>query len=186
MSELGLDASPTGAVLVDKNGRFFVYEPRLGVIASDDSVERAYEKFVVSKREFVAELECAGLTVGTPVATAGAAPVLASRPMADELRLFLVKTCIVLLIVAGVAVAAVVGVNQAIAGLAGAIASLEGLGNLSLADVANKAEAMAIDARDFPADRKELLRRSVGDLSRELGPIIDAWRNPPAAEKSRQ
>ena len=96
MSQPGLDTSPSGAVLVEKNGRFFVYEPSLGVIASDESVDRAYEKFVGAKREFVVEIARAGLAVVAPAPAASTAPVLASRPLVDEVRLFLVKTCIVL------------------------------------------------------------------------------------------
>jgi hypothetical protein len=171
-------------MLIEKNGRFFVYEPRLGVISSGESVERAYEKFVGARRDFLTEIARAGLTAGASTSAASSAPVLVNRPMAGELRLFLVKTCIVLLIIAGVAYAAIIGINQAIAGVGVEIARLGGVGKLSLADVVSKAEVMAIDARDLPADRKELLRQSVGDLSRELAPIIDAWRNPP--EKSRQ
>src|SRR5437899_1859735 len=115
MSQPGLDTSPSGAVLVEKNGRFFVYEPSLGVIASDESVDRAYEKFVGAKREFVVEIARAGLAVVAPAPAASTAPVLASRPLVDEVRLFLVKTCIVLVIVAGVAAAAVAGINHAVA-----------------------------------------------------------------------
>ena len=51
---------------------------------------------------------------------------------------------------------------------------------LSMADIADKAAEIARDVSGMPEDKKETLRRSVGVLSRELGPVIDAWRNPPA------
>jgi hypothetical protein len=178
MPDTGLDVPPTSAMLVEKDGRFFIYEPGLGVIASDDKIERAYEKFVGVRRDFVAEVARAGLTARVPPQPSQAtAAVLAGRPMGGELRLFLAKTCIVLLIVAAAGLVVVDGVNHAIGGL---VASVAPLGRISLADVAEKAQAIAIDAHDLPPARKEVLRQSIGALSRELEPIIDAWRNPPS------
>jgi hypothetical protein len=187
-----LEASSSSAVLVERNGQFFLYEPRLGVIASDQSIDRAYEKFVGAKRDLMAELARAGLTLGQGAAASTAwsgtpAPVvLAGRPMADELRQFLAKTVIVLVIIAACAGVVTIGVGRTISNLTAALAPLEGIGRISLDDVAGKAQAIATDARDLPADRKEVLRRSIGELSRELGPLLDAWRNPPPANPPRQ
>src|SRR4051812_47738858 len=121
MSDKGLDASPNSAVLVERNGRFFIYEPRLGVIASDESVEKAYGKFIDARRGHAEEIARAGLTAGSPGLSPPAMSALAGRSTASELRLFVAKTCIVLLIVAALVGVAVMGVQQAVSGLVAAI-----------------------------------------------------------------
>jgi hypothetical protein len=182
MPDTVLEVPPNSATLVEKDGRFFIFEPGLGVIASDEKVERAYEKFVGARRDYVEEIARAGLTEASAVGPSEArTAVLAGRPMGSELRLFLAKTGIVLLIVAVVVAVVVDRVNRAIGGLASTIEPLE---TISLADVARKAKEIAIDARELTPDNKETLRQSVGALSRELAPIIDAWRNPPSGSPS--
>jgi hypothetical protein len=181
MSERGNDQSHT-AVLLEKNGRFFFYQPDTGVISSDDSLEGAYAKFASARRKFLDDVEKSGLTLGVP---SGAAPVPtgpSARGTAAELKVFLAKTCIVLLVVAVVGGLAATLVARSVSGIAGAInQALAPLKSITLGDVAGKAADVAKDAQSLTKQQKESLRQSIATISRELAPIAEAWRNPPDA-----
>jgi len=156
------------AVLVEQGGRFYFYQPGIALIASGDSLANAYQKFVGQRRDFIEEIERFGF-VGNraPAAQYSAGPVVEThRGIASELGLFVAKCFIALLLVGGL--------------LAAAVASLAPQGGITFADVANKAGEIAKDVQSLPPDRKEALRQSVGAISRELAPAIDAWRNPPS------
>ena len=165
-------------VLVEKSGKFYCYEPELGLLASDDSVEGAYNKFMEAKCRFIAEVEQAGLTAN------GLAPVvhgteraqlISGRGIANELGLFLVKICIVLIVVAGVGGTAVVAVKRSVED-----ASIR---SISMVDIAKKAADIVRDVQAMPQDLKESMRQNIGILSREATPFVEAWRNsPPSAE----
>jgi hypothetical protein len=186
MSAPGSNAGAASAVLVEKGGRFFVYEPTLGVIAADDTVEKAYDKFLNAKRAYLDDVAQAGLSMAPP----SAAPVVrsvASRHFVGELGLFVAKTCIVFVLVGVLLLVAADQaartVNRLASGIDQAIAPLK---SISLADLAVKAADIAKDARDLPAEKKEMLRRSIGTISLETAPFFDAWRNPPHAQPSTQ
>lgn len=236
MQEARLDHAAPTAVLLERDGRFFVYQPGLALVASGESVEAAYSKFFDARRSFFDEVKRAGLTTdpvsGQPPVV-GAAQFLPGRGFVGELGLFLAKTSIVLLIVAGVGIAGVTAINRAVdrtvASIAPEIArtstgvremlpeitseiartssgarellkdlqiavkevqaavkeaqasvkEVQSMGGISMVDVANKAAVIVQDVEAMPQERKESLRKSVGILSRELSPIIEAWRNPP-------
>lgn len=177
MHEARSDISPSTAVLLEKSGKFFVYEPGLALIASDDSVDGAYQKFLAARREFLRTAELAGLESTRPASrpvetvrpqvTRGAerVQVAVGRSVAAELGMFLTKLFIVFLIIAGIGVT--------VSGLAPQV-------GISMVDVANKAAVIVQDLKAMPPDKKESLRQSIGTISRELDPIVDAWRNPPA------
>jgi hypothetical protein len=168
MQETGLDHSQTTAILVEKSGRFFFYEPGLALIVSDDGIKRAHEKFVDARQAFFEEADRAGLRAGRPAAVtrvARPAQQLAGRGVAAELGLFLAKICIVLLIVAGGGAAVMMGITPP--------------GSVSMVDIADKAAVIVKDVQAMPQDRKDSLRQSITILSREAAPMIDAWRNPP-------
>lgn len=159
------------AVLFEKSGKFYCYEPGLGLLASDDSVEGVYNKFMEAKRRFIAEVEQAGLTANllAPVVHGTErAKLIAGRDIANELGLFLAKICIVLIVVGGTAV---VAVKHSVGDV-----SIQGI---SMVDIANKAADIVRDVQAMPQDRKESLRQNIGILSREATPFVEAWRNPP-------
>lgn len=173
MPEIRPDQLPASTVLLAKGGRFFVYEPGIGVIASGNSVEGAYEKFSNVRHEHLAEVERAGLTAVRPIAKP-------FRPsVGRELAVFLAKVCIVLLVLAAIAIPCVLtlarALEQTVAGISSGLAST---GSISLKDVVQKAADIAKDARDLPPEKKEALRRSIEAISREVEPFVDAWRNP--------
>ena len=162
------------AVLVEKQGRFYVYQPGIALIASDDSVAGAYRKFDGVRRAFIEEVERFGL-VGRPLAEpardARPAGPSAGRSVAAELGIFVVKCCIVVLLVAGLPAALLAG-----------LAPREGV---SFADVASKVTEIARDVQALPPESKEALRQGIGALARELAPVIEAWRNPPPASEPK-
>lgn len=169
--------------LLENNGRIFFFQPDIGVIASDENLEKAYGKFLDARRTFWSEVEGAGLKAGGVVDRGGAASVArdpvpdtsSRRTMVAELGLFAAKFCIALVITCGL-----VGVvaMRAVDGISGAIAQATPK-QLSLADVTHKTADILKDIRSLsPQDREELLR-NVGEISREFQPIVDAWRNPP-------
>lgn len=181
------DRSPSAVVLVEKEGRFFVYEPELGVIASADNVEAAYARFLEARRGFIAEVDEAGLAVPrtAPTAQVEALPV-ARQGLARELGLFVAKVVIVFIGVGAIALVAVSGIRQSVDHLVASVGpAVGGFGKLSLADVVVKAEDIARDAGNLPDDSKESLRQSVGALSREIEPVVEAWRNPPSAPPAK-
>jgi hypothetical protein len=161
------------AVLLERGGSFFVYEPNLGIIASDETVEGAYRRFTGARLALAEEAERAGLTLSRSFVPARLparpARVVAGghRGVVAELSLFVAKLGIFFLIVGGIGL--------------GVATTVGSRGRpLGMADVADKAAEIARDVSNLPAEKKELLRQSVGVVSRELGPVFDAWRNPPS------
>jgi len=159
------------AVLLERGGSFFVYEPNLGIIASDGTVEGAYGRFTGAKQALIEDIGRAGLALRRSAVPARR-PVRSrritggQRGIIAELSLFVAKIGIFLLVVGGIG-----------AGIAMTVGS--GGKPLGMVDIADKAAEIARDVSNLPPEKKELLRQSVGVVSRELGPVFDAWRNPP-------
>jgi hypothetical protein len=173
------DDSGHSVTLVEKNGRFFFFQPDVGVIASDESIENAYQKFLGARHAFWREVEQAGLTVGSQRA-AEAQPVLAAtgRSVPAELGLFAAKLGIAVVLIG--AVGGVV-VTRAAGGVVAAVDRIVGpMTSVSMADVSRKAADVVKDMRSLTDQERETLRQSVGTISREIAPMVDAWRNPPA------
>jgi len=167
--------------LVEKNGRFFFFQPDVGVIASGESIEDAYQKFLGARHAFLREVEQAGLTVGDKHGAAGAQGIVltsAVRNLSSELGLFVAKLCIAIVLIAAISGAVL---TRAAGGITTAIDQVAGSAkSISIADVSRKAADIVKDLQSLTEHEKESLRQSVGTISRELDPIIDAWRNPPA------
>ena len=173
MSEMRSEQLPGAAVLLARDGKFFVYEPGLAVVASGDSVEAAYRNFDSVRQDYLSQLQRAGVAAGRPAARA-------QLNMRRELTVFFAKLCIVLLMLVMVGTLAVMGISRSIDGLAATLSrSLGSAGSLSLVDLAQKAADIAKDAQSLPDEKKEQLRQSISTISREVGPFVDAWRNPP-------
>jgi hypothetical protein len=64
------EVAPSTAVLLERGGSFFVYEPNLGIIASDETVEGAYRRFTGAKNALTEDAERAGLMLRRSVASA--------------------------------------------------------------------------------------------------------------------
>jgi hypothetical protein len=174
VAEIRPDQLSASTVVLAKDGKFFVYEPGLGVIASGSSIETAYEKFNDTRQTYLAEVEHAGLRAVRP------APRLLQTSVARELAMFCSKFCIVLIVLTSVAIPGGMAVSHALEqAVANVSKNFASTGSVSLKDVAQKAADIAKDARDLPPEKKELLRRSLGEISREIEPFVDAWRNPP-------
>lgn len=174
MPEIRPDQLSASTVLLARGGKFFVYEPGLGVIASGDSAQGAYERFSDVRQQFLADVEHAGLTAGRPPAQ------FSRQSVGRELGTFFAKVCIVLLVLAAIAIPAALSVGQVLEQTLTAVSnSLASTGAISLRDVVQKAADIAKDARDLPPDKKESLRQSIGAISHEVSPFVDAWRNPP-------
>jgi hypothetical protein len=171
------------AVVREKGGRFFFYQPDLAVIASDTSLEGAYKRFLETKREYLAEIEQSGVSLVLPTAQAAVAGDMSVRhDIGSELKLFLMKTAIVLLLIVAIGGLGVAGIAGAVDRLGATIAAVVGpLGSVSILDVESKAAVIVKDVQAMPAERKESLKKSIGTLSREIDPLVDAWRNPPPA-----
>ena len=127
--------------------------------------------------EKIGQLGLETTRLGAQAETAAPTPTLqlVGRAIMADLGLFLGKTCIVLLVIAGIGVAAAVRVSPLLSGLPPTM-------SISMTDVADKASMMVRDVQAMPHESKESLRQNVGILSRELSPIIEAWRTPPAPE----
>ena len=169
-----LDVASSTVVLLERGGRFFVYETNLGIIGADHTVEGAYRKFAATKAALVEEAERAGLRMELRVTPAGVPAQLrqtrgGQRSVLDELALFLAKTAILILVVGAIGATIAVSVGRATSGIK----------PIGMADITDKSAEVARDLSSLPPEKKESLRQSIGVLSRELGPIIDAWRNPP-------
>jgi hypothetical protein len=179
MSERSGGDSPAAAVLLEKGGKFYFYQPGTSVIASDANVETAYGKFLQARREFQEQVDAAGLTLGGPSAPTTIEARIGGRSTAGELTLFLAKACIVLVIVGGILAAVA---ERAATGIAAAIDnSLRPVSTISLADVSHKAAEIVKDIHSLTKEDRESLRQSLATISREIEPYADAWRNPPAA-----
>jgi len=188
MSQQSIDRPEPIVNLLEKNGRFFFFQPDIGVIASDNGIEGAYEKFLGARRAFWQEANAAGLTAadrGEPATPDSTAPVRRSgisvpqgRGVAAELGLFAAKLLIGLALVAGIGGLVVM---RAAEGVSGAVnRTLGASASISLADVSRKAADIVKDIKSLTREEKESLRQSVGEIAREIEPIVDAWRNPPA------
>jgi hypothetical protein len=167
MLEARQEVASSTVVVLERGGNFFAYEPGLAIVVSDETIEGAYRRFVNAKRALVEEAEGAGLAlrrlVASPKANPQAAFGVGQRGAAAELTMFLAKTCIVFVVLGG------------LIALGGGL-----LKPLAMADIADKAADIARDISSLPPEKKELLRQSVGTVSRELSPVGDAWRNPPS------
>jgi hypothetical protein len=184
MSEKRLDPLAFTAVMVEREGKFFFFQPEIGVIASDTSLDGAYNKFVATRRLFLADIEQSGLTVAeTANSTAVSVAMQGNhRGIAAEMGVFAVKLATVVVVIGALGAFAASAIGKAVGDAGASIAStFEGVGKISLADVSTKAAAIARDAKNLSPERKELLRQSVGTISRELQPLVEAWRNPPLA-----
>ena len=154
MLEARQEVAPSTAVVIERGGIFFVYEPSLGIVVSDETIEGAYRRFAGAKRALVDEAERAGLTIRRFVAPAEPQlqPQLAGgqRPVVAELTIFFAKICIVFLVIGGL-----------IALGAGFVKPL------AMGDIADKAADIARDISSLSPDKKDLLRQSVGGNVRE-------------------
>jgi hypothetical protein len=132
------------AVVLEKGGKFFVYECGLAVIASGDSIEGAYQNFNVARHSFFEDVESAGLgqelaNRPEPAAGTGSTRIVqrsSGRSVAGELGMYTAKLCILLIIVAGLG-----------AGGAITLMSQAPQGGISMVDVANKAAVVVQDIR---------------------------------------
>lgn len=177
MTEILADEMPFTAVLIQKDGKFFCYQPGLGLVVADVTAAGAYEKFSETRRNCLQEAERAGLLTSPPVdfLQSSSRRLRASRGgWARELGLFLAKACIVLLIVGAISVAGIVEARHLISKLGPELA--RDLKKASLVDAISKA---AQHAQEMPKARKEQLQRSIAILSRESEPLMKAWSNPP-------
>jgi hypothetical protein len=169
-------------VLLERNGRYFVYEPGLALISSDGDIKVAYEKFAAARHSYFEDIGRAGLTFNaSSLATPGTSKAQSTvgRSFRGELALFAAKLCVVLVFIAVIGASLGIVVQQL-------AAANSAQGGLSMVDIANKAEVIAKDVQAMPQERKDALRRSIGVLSRELEPIVEAWRNsPPVPEREK-
>jgi hypothetical protein len=160
------EVTPSTAVILERGGSFFVYEPEIGIVASDVTAEGAYRKFAQAKHALMEDAGRAGLMakqyVRSPQAQQKPRHSVGQRSVAAELTMFLAKVCIFFLVV----------------GVIGGLAA-SNIKPLAIADIADKAADIARDISSLSPEKKELLRQSVGTVSRELSPVVDAWRNPP-------
>lgn len=174
---------PYRVILSEKNGKFYFYQPELNLIASGDTVAVAYENFRDVRLEFLHEIERAGLEneLPTPRARRVKGTPRDGQPIVRELGMFIVKTAIVLVIVAVIGIAGMFAAERSVGRLtarldAGAFKNLfGGVQHASLVDFINKA---AVHAEAMPPARKEQLRESVGILAREAKPIVEAIEAP--------
>jgi hypothetical protein len=197
MSEAETDDSPHAAVLLENGGQFFFYQPGLGIIASGDSVKSTYDKFIETRRDYIQEIKRAGLSsnrhLTSPLDPWSMPFPSGSRSVAAELGLFLLKTCIVLLIIGAVSIAGLIGAKQSVVKLAAfetsviqtlsgsSSPSVKALQKISLVDAISK---LAQHVEAMPESRKEQLRQSIAILSRESEPLIEAWRHPQLSQKA--
>jgi len=160
------------AVLIERDGSFFAYEPALGLIASGETAQAAYREFEAARRKLMADVERAGLTIDRD---AGRKP-----GMTAELGIFVAKTCIVLVLIVAIGAIGAVKVIQSAQGAAVAIGNALGSGKtISMVDVVQKSGEVVRDLQSLSDDNKKALINNIGTVSRELTPYVEAWRNPP-------
>jgi hypothetical protein len=176
MTEGRSNPIPSHAVLMERDGQFFLYEPDIGVIASGTTADEAHRKFTAAKRAYVEEIQRAGLSV-SPIERRSDA-VSFRQDFRSELKLFAAKIAMVLVLLAAVCLFLVQGVAGAGEQL---VRIVTAVGTISMNDVAGKAEIIVKDVQAMPPERKEALRRSLATLSREIDPFVEAWRNPAAS-----
>jgi hypothetical protein len=184
VSEAVGDHSLDSTVLIERDGRFYFYQPGLGVIGSADSISAAYERFLGLRRSYLEEVQRAGLTAIPANPSHAQVSAVVSRPnFLKELQLFVAKSAIALVILSliGMFVGAIVG--RAVHDVA---ASVGGVQPVSIKDVVDKAADVAKDLKSLSPERRESLRQSIGTIARELAPMVEAWRNPPEAPSTPQ
>lgn len=173
----------SSAVLLENAGRYFFYQPEIGIIASDDTVEAAYATFTAARQKYYAEMAEAGLDV--PVRPEVVAQRRIFGSLGRELGLFFARIAVVIIVVATLGFGVALGVRSGVDRLTDMIAfQIDTQKPISMKDVVKKAEDVARDMRDLTDKQKETLRQSVGTISRELAPAFDAWRNPPSVPAS--
>jgi hypothetical protein len=184
VSEAVEDHSLASSVLVEKDGRFYFYQPGLGVIGSAESVSAAYERFLGLRRDYLEEARRAGLTAIAALPSQAQVSAVVSRPhFLRELQLFVAKTAIVLVVlsVLGMFVGALVG--RAVHDVT---ASVGGIQPVSMKDVVDKAADIVKDLKSLSPERRESFRQSIGTISQELEPMVEAWRKPPEVPSTSQ
>ena len=171
----------SSAVLLESAGRFFFYQPETGIIASGENVDAAYANFSGARQQYYADMARAGLDVPLPPEVVARRRFLAS--LGKEMGVILGRISIVVIVIATLGVAVAQGVRSGVDRLTDMIAlEFDSAQPLSLRDVVKKAEDVARDTQDLTDKQRDTLRRSIGTISRELSPLIDAWRNPPQAQ----
>jgi hypothetical protein len=169
---MALPQSTSEVVVMERDGVFYAYQSAV-IAVSDGTIEGAYTKFTAMKKASGDTQAAAGIGAdnGNPRRTA-----YAGRSVPQELAVFALKALIVLALLAiggAIAAAKIQGaIDQIVATLKTEVASGKGI---ALADVADKVADIARDAESMPPEKKELLRRSVGTISREFSPVADAW-----------
>ncbi len=167
---------PYRAILSEKNGQFYIYQPELNIIATGETLASAYDKFCSIRLDFLHEIERAGLEDELPQVR----PVRGARTSmrgtgggavaaAGNLSMFIVKLAIVVGLFAFVGVVGLFALERVVTN--GVARINNGTAHASLVDLTNNA---ARHAQAMPADRKDQLRDSVGILAREAKPILDA------------
>ena len=166
MLEESRDQLPSRVLLIEKEGRFYFFDSGLDTIASGDTLEHAYEKFTKQASSRASDIAQARVSRSI------------RRPsgVGRELGLFALKFCLALAILAAIAVPLMVSVAH---GIEGAISQVAGqvagsVQQISLADIAAKAEDIARDAEALPPEKKKALRQSITTIKRELGRVFDS------------
>jgi hypothetical protein len=173
-------------VLLERDGRYFFYQPAVGLIASGDDVASAYQKFGHAQRLYLEDVQRAGLAIPTAHDVRQATGVAVHRSVASEIGLFAAKCGLVLVLVGGAGAFAVSAVQSSLAGVAqGMSRGIAAIGSFTLSDVITKSDDIVRDINTLPENRKEDLRRNVGEISRQLTPFVETWRNPPASAGPR-
>jgi hypothetical protein len=170
------------AILIEREGRFFFYQPGLGVVASGDTIAAAHRKFADARDELLEEARRAQLEIGQPAAAMAPAPmgaavaVMPSSSIAHELTIFLAKLCMVLVVIGVIGGIAASAIEKQVGQLSANMAASQ----LSLGTIVQKSEEIVRDVRATPVESKEALRRNIAVIARSLAPFTDAWRNPEA------
>ncbi len=173
-------------VLLERGGRYYFYQPAIGLIASGDDVASAYQKFDNAKRLYLDDVRRAGLAIPAAAEIRPATGVAVHRGFASEIALFATKCALVLVLIGGIGAVAVSAVQNSLAGVAqGLSRAVAAVGSVTLSDVVTKSDDIVRDLNTLPENRKEDLRRNVGEISRQLTPITETWRNPPASAGPR-
>ncbi len=179
------DLSPQ-VVLLEKDGRYYFYQPATGLITSGDDVASAYRKFDDAKCRYMDDVRRAGLEIAAAPAVTQATGVAIHRGFLSEIALFATKCGLVLVLIGGIGVVAVNAIQSSLTGVTqGLSRAAAAIGSITLSDVVTKSDDIVRDLGTLPENRKEDLRRNAGEISRQLTPIIETWRNPPASAGAR-
>lgn len=168
------------AVLIEREGRFFFYQPGLGVVASGDTIADAHRKFADARDALLEEARSAQLEIGQPSELMApsrareAVAIVPSSSIARELIVFLAKLSMVLGLIGAIGGIAGSAIEKQIGQLSANMAANQ----LSLRTIVQKSNEIVRDLRDTPDESKEALRRNLAVIARSLAPFSDAWRNP--------